>query len=106
MIGWNARGDLDADGRALSSSLTLLTSAVGKRAGRRLYTHHILDHAKLFMTTARLNGDFLMTYDNPDEVSGLALKHGFETRTIAMKNTHRALMTEVFIGRNLSYISR
>ncbi len=80
-------------------------TAAGKRAGRRLYTHHVLDHAKLFATVARVRGDFLMTYDNPDEVADLAAKHGFETRTITMKNTHHAHIAELLIGRDLSYIS-
>ena len=47
-----------------------------------------------------------MTYDNADEVVHLAKKHGFETRCIPMKNTHHAAMTELVIGRDLSWMSQ
>lgn len=45
-----------------------------------------------------------MTYDNADEVRALAVKHGFETKAVAMKNTHHAEMNELLIGRNLSWV--
>ena len=81
-------------------------TAGGKKAGARLYTHHALDHQKLFELAARITGDLLMTYDFADEVLALAVKHGFQTRTVAMKNTHHAQMTELLIGRDLSWLGR
>jgi len=36
-----------------------------------------------------------MSYDNTAEIAALADKYGFETRPIAMKNTHHAKMTEL-----------
>ncbi len=79
-------------------------TAGGKRAGSRLYTHNEVDHARLFSVCEQLRGDFLLTYDNADEVRALALRHGFEARPIAMKNTHHAEMTELLIGRNLQWM--
>ncbi|MGQ0556167.1 MAG: DNA adenine methylase [Nitrospiraceae bacterium] len=79
-------------------------TAGGKRAGSRLYTHSEVDHASLFSMCEHLRGDFLLTYDNADEVRTLALHHGFEARPIAMKNTHHAEMTELLIGRNLGWM--
>lgn len=79
-------------------------TAAGKKAGTRLYAHYTLDHEKLFAVAARLNGPFLMTYDNADELVELANKHGFQTRTINMKNTHHARMTELLISRDLSWL--
>ena len=76
----------------------------GKQAGSRLYTHSEIDHACLFSMCEQLRGDFLLTYDNADEVRTLALRHGFEARPIAMKNTHHAEMTELLIGRNLRWM--
>ena len=38
-----------------------------------------------------------MTYDNVKEVRQLADKFGFDTETVAMKNTHHAKMTELLI---------
>ena len=79
-------------------------TAGGKRAGSRLYTHSEIDHERLFEVCEQLRGDFLLTYDNADEVCALARRHGFETKPIAMKNTHHAEMDELLIGRDLRWI--
>jgi DNA adenine methylase len=76
----------------------------GKRAGSRLYTHHRLDHEQLFGAVQKVKGDFLMTYDDAVDVHELAEKHKFQTRLIAMKNTHHAKMTELLIGRSLAWV--
>lgn len=80
-------------------------TAGGKRAGQRLYRHSQINHEKLFSECERLQGNFLMTYDNAPEVVELAKRHGFQTKAIAMKNTHHAEMTELLIGRDMSWIS-
>jgi site-specific DNA-adenine methylase len=79
-------------------------TAGGKRAGRRLYTHHLIDHEHLFTLCESLQGDFLMTYDEADEVKELARRHHFQMHLIPMKNTHHATMKELVIGRNLSWL--
>lgn len=79
-------------------------TAGGKKAGSRLYRHHELDHAKLFDMCAGLAGDFIMTYDNADEVMDLAEKHNLEYRPIPMRNTHHAAMNELVIGRDLDWM--
>ena len=81
-------------------------TAAGKKAGKRLYTHNDLDHEELFEIAATLRGDFLMTYDNAEGVETLAKRHSFDTHAIAMKNTHHAEMTELLIGRDLSWVRR
>jgi DNA adenine methylase len=77
----------------------------GKRAGRRLYTHNEVDHEQLFDYVSHLRGDFLITYDDAEEVRALARHHNLDTRLIPMKNTHHAKMTELLIGRNLDWVS-
>jgi len=79
-------------------------TAGGKRAGNRLYTHHELDHELLFAVTGKVAGDLLMTYDIADELLEMAAQHGLQARTIAMKNTHHAVMNELLIGRDLSWV--
>ncbi|MGA3163120.1 MAG: DNA adenine methylase [Verrucomicrobiota bacterium] len=79
-------------------------TAGGKRAGSRLYAHSEIDHERLFSFCEKLRGDFLMTYDNADEVHTLAKQHGFETKSVPMKNTHHTEMTELLIGRNLDWV--
>ena len=79
-------------------------TAGGKRAGRRLYTHCELDHEELFRIASILAGDFLMTYDDAQELHRMAAKYGFDTESISMKNTHHAKMTELLIGRCLDWV--
>lgn len=79
-------------------------TAAGKKAGARLYTHFNLDHEELFRVASTLAGDFLMTYDNAEGVRELAAKYNLDTELIPMKNTHHAKMTELLIGRDLSWV--
>lgn len=81
-------------------------TAGGKKAGKRLYRHYILDHECLFTLCESIKGDFLMTYDNADEVKTMARAHGFQMRLIPMKNTHHATMEELVIGKDLSWMDR
>lgn len=76
----------------------------GKKAGKRLYRHCNLDHERLFEIADSIKGDFLMTYDDADEVKNLARKHSFQMRLIPMSNTHHARMLELVIGKNLSWL--
>lgn len=79
-------------------------TVAGKRAGNRLYKYSEVNHQELFRLSAKLAGDFLMTYDDEAEVRGLAEQHGFEVRTVAMKSTHHANMKELLIGRDLQWL--
>lgn len=76
-----------------------------KKAGRRLYKHCDLDHEKLFQICERLKGDFLMTYENAEEVKEMAHHHGFHMRLVPMTNTHHAKMQELVISRDLSWMN-
>jgi len=79
-------------------------TAGGKKAGKRLYRHFSLDHDNLFKLCESIKGDFLMTYDNADEVKVMARRHGFQMRLIPMSNTHHATVEELVIGRDLSWM--
>jgi DNA adenine methylase len=74
-------------------------------AARRLYKVWKIDQERLFKAMVECKGDFLMSYDNTAEITTLAAKHGFEVRPIAMKNTHHAKMTELLIGKDLSWLT-
>lgn len=73
-------------------------------AARRLYKVWQIDHSRLFTAMAGCKGDVLMSYDNTAEIVALAEKHGFESKPVAMKSTHHAKMTELLIGRDLSWL--
>jgi DNA adenine methylase len=79
-------------------------TASGKRAGRRLYRHHELDHQRLFALAMRVEGNLLMTYDEDSGARRLAGDHGFEVGTVAMCNTQHRTMNELVIGRDLSWM--
>lgn len=73
-------------------------------AAKRLYNHWEMDHEELFSVAQSLRGDFLMTYDNDERVRLLTKEHGFESKAVAMKNTHHAEMNELLIGKNLNWL--
>jgi len=73
-------------------------------AGRRLYRYPDVDHAELFRIASTLQGSFLITYDNADEIRQLASAIGFQIAEIPMKGTHHAEKTELVISRNLSWL--
>ena len=45
-----------------------------------------------------------MTYDAAPDVHRLAERREFQTRLIAMKNTHHVKMGELLIGRSLDWV--
>ncbi len=51
-----------------------------------------------------IKGDFLMTYDDAEEVRSLAVKYRLEMRLVAMSNTHHTKMNELLIGRDLTWV--
>lgn len=73
------------------------------KAGKRLYRYSQVDHEYLFQMANSLQGDFLMTYDNSEDVIKMAKNCKFETRLIAMKNTHHAKKTELIIAKDLDW---
>jgi DNA adenine methylase len=79
-------------------------TAGGKKAGKRLYKHYEIDHDRLFRICESVRGDFLITYDNADEVKSMAREHGFQMCLVPMTNTHHATMEELVIGKNLSWM--
>ena len=79
-------------------------TASAKRAGTRLYKYHQVDHEALFRQASQIKGDFLTTYDDAEEVRALAVRYRFETRLVAMSNTHHATMNELLIGRHLDWV--
>lgn len=74
-------------------------------AGRRLYAFSDLDHRRLFKAASMIAGDFLMTYDNSEEIRNLANEFGFQTALVPMKNTHHEIMYELLVGKDLRWVS-
>ncbi len=74
-------------------------TAGGKNAGSRLYTHHSIDHERLFKVSAAVKGNVMLTYDDSPEVRQLAKNYGFTVSQVPMKSTHHAVHKELIITR-------
>jgi DNA adenine methylase len=74
-----------------------------RAAGQRLYRYSEINHEALFDLAYRLQGNFLMTYDDASEVQAMASRCKFETKLIA-KNTHHAKKIELILGKDLTWL--
>jgi DNA adenine methylase len=74
-----------------------------KQAGKRLYKHSEIDHDYLFELVNSLSGEFLMSSSDDRRVRDLAKRYNFDALTINMKNSHHANVSELIIGKNLSW---
>jgi DNA adenine methylase len=63
-----------------------------------------MDHEELFSMVNSFAGDFLMTYDDDERIRALAAEYGLETALVTMRSTHHVEMTELLIGRDLSWL--
>ena len=72
-------------------------------AGKRLYTFSDIDHEKLFEFTTQLKGHFMLTYDDTEEIRGLAERFGLSYTTIPMKTTHHLKKNEIIISDNFGW---
>lgn len=72
-------------------------------AGKRLYTHFDIDHEKLFYLTSKLQGKYMLTYDDTSEIRHLAHKYNLDFRTIPMKTTHHLEKNEIIISDNFDW---
>jgi DNA adenine methylase len=79
-------------------------TAAGKKAGRRLYSHHELDHDKLFDYFKNAKSNFLFTYDDSEDLRNMARSRGYKFELIPMKNTHHSTMNELIIGKDFKWL--
>lgn len=74
-------------------------------AGRRLYKYHDINHDELFGLMSAVKGDFILTYDDTEEIEYLASKHNLEVKKVIMKTTHHVPKYELVIGRSLEWLT-
>ena len=72
-------------------------------AGKRLYTYYDIDHERLFMLTSKIQGKYMLTYDDTPEIRQLANKYSLQFRTIPMKTTHHLKKYEIIISDNFDW---
>lgn len=72
-------------------------TAKGKQAGKRLYNHSTVNHAKLFDIAVKSGVDFMMTYDCSPEILSLVREYRLHAVRVYMKNTHHNRIPELVI---------
>lgn len=75
-------------------------------AGKRLYTYFDIDHEQLFYLTSKIQGKFMLTYDDTEEIRALANKYHLTFRTIPMKTTHHLEKNEIVVSDNFGWWTR
>lgn len=78
-------------------------TAGAKSAGRRLYTHHTLDHVRLFQACANLGVPWVMTHEHDPQVMALAWEHHLTWRAVKMTSGHNVTARELVVARDLSW---
>jgi DNA adenine methylase len=74
-------------------------------AGERLYDNSEVDHSGLFNLMARVEGDFLATYDDAEQIRKLADEHGFQTEEILMSTNHHEKKFELLIDGSFKWLN-
>ncbi|MBR5168387.1 MAG: DNA adenine methylase [Salinivirgaceae bacterium] len=69
-------------------------------AGRRLYNHFDVDHRRIFELASKMQGHFLMTYDDTLEVRSWADEFNLPYMTIPMQTTHLVTKEELLISND------
>jgi len=72
-------------------------------AGKRLYKYFEIDHERLFNLTSKIQGRFMLTYDDTKEIRALVNKYGLKFKVIPMKTTHHLQKNEIIISDNFDW---
>ncbi len=72
------------------------------RAGRRLYKYSDVDPRDVFRRASYIKGDFLITYDDADEILELVNDYELKAERILMSTSHHRERYELLISRDLS----
>ncbi len=73
-------------------------------AGKRLYSYYQIEHERLFTLASEIQGHFLMTYDDSEEIKELAAKYNLLWRTIPMRTTHQIEKEEILLSDNFDWL--
>jgi len=74
------------------------------KAAKRLYKYFDIDHENLFQLLEAVKGDFLLTYDDSNEIEKLAKHYHFDIEKVIMKTTLHYTKYELVIGRDLNWL--
>lgn len=75
-------------------------------AGKRLYNYFDIDHERLFEIASNLKGDYLITYDESEDIISLARNHQMDIDKVLMQTTHHWDKYELLIGRDVKWLRK
>ena len=73
-------------------------------AGRRLYNLFDVDHRQIFEIISKLQGHFLLTYDDTTEIRNFAEEFSLLYKTIPMQTTHLIKKEELLISDSFEWL--
>ncbi len=73
-------------------------------AGKRLYNHYDVNHRMIFELASQMEGHFLLTYDDTEEVRALANYYELPYKSIPMQTTHLIKKEELLISDNFDWM--
>lgn len=74
-------------------------------AGRRLYKHYDVNHRQIFEIITQSQGQFLLTYDDTQEIRQWANEFKLPCTTIPMQTTHLITKNELLISNNFDWLT-
>jgi len=101
---------IEGDGLAIMRQKGELENAVFfidppyPKAGKRLYRHSDVDPREVFKVACSLKGDFLITYDDSEEIIDLVIKSELDVESIVMSTSHHRKKCDLLIGRDLEWL--
>lgn len=78
-------------------------TASKKKAGSRLYRHHIVDHEKIFSLMSDTSASFMITYDDSKEIREFCDKYKLPFISVPMKGTHHIKYYELLICDSIKW---
>ena len=68
-----------------------------------IYTHYDVDHRYIFELASQMRGQFLLTYDDTQEIRNWAEEFGLAYMTIPMQTTHLVTKRELLISNDFEW---
>ena len=78
-------------------------TASKKKAGSRLYRHHVVDHEKIFSLMGDTSASFMITYDDAIEIREFCDKYKLPFISVPMKGTHHIKYYELLICDSITW---
>lgn len=75
-------------------------------SGKRLYKYSEVGYEKVLFTSKSIEGDFLITYENTENIKDECDRLKLEYRRVEVKNANHDSKGELLIGKNLEWLRK